>query len=159
MFENIECDWPLFFAYLALFHEFEGERMVANEYTSKLEEIMVRTDDGMRLVPEMYTVPNQNVSAEYQSPGSQSREVVGRCPFLWGQSLYILGKLLQEVSENSEISVSGSLRSIDMGTFCVFFGVCFRPGRRIIILINDKRHVDLIAGTCSWWNQFPVNYC
>ena len=62
---------------------------------------MVRTDDGMRLVPEMYAVSNSNVTAEYQSPGSQSREVVGRCPFLWGQSLYILGKLLQEVSEIS----------------------------------------------------------
>lgn len=99
MFENIECDWPLFYAYLALFHEFEGERHVANDYTQKLEEIMVRMDDGMRLVPEMYAVPNANVAAEYQNPGSQTREVVGRCPFLWGQSLYILGKLLQEVSE------------------------------------------------------------
>ena len=63
---------------------------------------MVRTEDGMRLVPEMYAVPNSSVGAEYQNPGSQKREVVGRCPFLWGQSLYILGKLLQEVSEKKQ---------------------------------------------------------
>lgn len=57
----------------------------------------MRTDDGMYLMPESYAVPADSVNAEYLSPGSQQREVVGRCPFLWGQSLYILGKLLQEV--------------------------------------------------------------
>lgn len=59
----------------------------------------MRTDDGMYLMPESYAVPSDGVPAEYLHPGSQPREVVGRCPFLWGQSLYILGKLLQEVSE------------------------------------------------------------
>lgn len=48
-------------------------------------------------MPESYAVPADCVNAEYSNPGSQPREVVGRCPFLWGQSLYILGKLLQEV--------------------------------------------------------------
>lgn len=48
-------------------------------------------------MPESYAVPADLVNAEYSNPGSQPREVVGRCPFLWGQSLYILGKLLQEV--------------------------------------------------------------
>lgn len=60
---------------------------------------MVRSEDGMYLVPESYAVPADLVAAEYKKPGSQPREVVGRCPFLWGQSLYILGKLLQEVSK------------------------------------------------------------
>lgn len=59
---------------------------------------MIRTDDGMKLVPELYAVPNDKVSGEYREPGSQERVVVGRCPFLWAQSLYILGKLLQEVN-------------------------------------------------------------
>lgn len=59
---------------------------------------MVRTEEGMKLIPELYAVPQDAVSGEYQKPGSQIRTVVGRCPFLWGQSLYILGKLLQEVS-------------------------------------------------------------
>jgi phosphorylase kinase alpha/beta subunit len=59
---------------------------------------MIRTEDGMKLVPELYAVPNDKVAGEYREPGSQERVVVGRCPFLWAQSLYILGKLLQEVS-------------------------------------------------------------
>uniref|UniRef100_A0A1L8E243 Phosphorylase b kinase regulatory subunit n=1 Tax=Nyssomyia neivai TaxID=330878 RepID=A0A1L8E243_9DIPT len=98
MFENIECEWPLFFGYLVLFHAFQGEsdKNLLNTFMERLEDVMIRTDDGMRLVPEMYTVPPECVTEEYRSPGSQKRQAVGRCPFLWGQSLYILGKLLQE---------------------------------------------------------------
>ena len=48
-------------------------------------------------MPELYAVQHDNVAAEYENPGSQIRIPKGRCPFLWAQSLYILGKLLQEV--------------------------------------------------------------
>lgn len=60
---------------------------------------MIRTEDGMKLVPELYAVPKDKVAGEYREPGSQERVILGRCPFLWAQSLYILGKLLQEVSK------------------------------------------------------------
>ncbi|XP_055604026.1 probable phosphorylase b kinase regulatory subunit alpha isoform X3 [Uranotaenia lowii] len=96
MFEKIECEWPLFFCYLILNKEFQNDKESVSEYSRKLDEILVKTEEGMRLVPEMYAVPAEAVGAEYQSPGSQERIYVGRCPFLWGQSLYILGKLLQE---------------------------------------------------------------
>jgi phosphorylase kinase alpha/beta subunit len=62
-------------------------------------QIMIRTEDGMRLVPELYAVPADKVAEEYKNPGSQERIALGRCPFLWAQSLYILGKLLQEVNK------------------------------------------------------------
>lgn len=61
---------------------------------------MLRTDDGVKLVPELYTVPSKLVAAEYSDPGSQERIPLGLCPFLWAQSLYIVGKLLQEVLLN-----------------------------------------------------------
>lgn len=64
-------------------------------------QVMVKGEDGMKLVPELYAVPSNCVNAEYQEPGSQSRQAIGRCPFLWAQSLYILGRLLQDVSQNS----------------------------------------------------------
>lgn len=95
-FENIECEWPLFYTYLILFHLFQGNKLSVTEYAHKLEQILVRSEDGIYLVPESYAVPGDQVEAECQKPGSQPREVVGRCPFLWGQSLLILGKLLQE---------------------------------------------------------------
>ncbi|XP_039499712.1 probable phosphorylase b kinase regulatory subunit alpha isoform X6 [Drosophila santomea] len=96
MFENIECEWPLFYCYLILFHAFQSDKRAVEEYASRLEKIMVRSEDGILLVPESYAVPQDLVGFEYQKPGSQVREVVGRCPFLWGQSLFILGRLLQE---------------------------------------------------------------
>lgn len=52
----------------------------------------------MRLVPELFAVPASKVADEYKNPGSQERVALGHCPFLWAQSLYILGKLLQDVS-------------------------------------------------------------
>ncbi|CAL7948194.1 unnamed protein product [Xylocopa violacea] len=96
MFENIECEWPLFFCYLIVDYCFQGNKEAVAEYTKQLEEIMIKTEDGMRLVPELYSVEATNVSAEYAEPGSQNRIALGRCPFMWAQSLYIVGKLLQE---------------------------------------------------------------
>lgn len=61
---------------------------------------MIRNDEGIRLVPELYSVPAELVPAEYKEPGSQERIPLGLCPFLWAQSLYIVGKLLQEVVRN-----------------------------------------------------------
>lgn len=42
MFENIECEWPLFYSYLILFHLFQGEKdkIYVNEYAHKLEVII-----------------------------------------------------------------------------------------------------------------------
>ncbi|XP_071056411.1 probable phosphorylase b kinase regulatory subunit alpha isoform X1 [Onthophagus taurus] len=96
MFEHIECEWPLFFCYLVIDYIFQGNKEAAVEYTERLEEIMIRTDDGMKLIPELYAVPSEFVDAEYREPGTQDRIPLGHCPFLWGQSLYILGKLLEE---------------------------------------------------------------
>ncbi|XP_046671928.1 LOW QUALITY PROTEIN: probable phosphorylase b kinase regulatory subunit alpha [Homalodisca vitripennis] len=96
MFEKIECEWPLFFCYLKLDYCFQNNKELVAEYDLALEEVMLKADDGTRLVPELYCVPLDRVDAEYQEPGSQQRQAIGRCPFLWAQSLYILGKLLQD---------------------------------------------------------------
>lgn len=37
MFENIECEWPLFYSYLILFHLFQGNKMSVSDYAHKLE--------------------------------------------------------------------------------------------------------------------------
>nr|KAF7439060.1 hypothetical protein H0235_001451 [Vespula pensylvanica] len=75
--------------------ELRNKEAVA-EYSTLLEQITIKADDGMRLVPELYSVASENVAAEYIQPGSQPRIALGRYPFMWAQSLYILGKLLQE---------------------------------------------------------------
>ncbi|XP_030028189.2 probable phosphorylase b kinase regulatory subunit alpha isoform X3 [Manduca sexta] len=96
MFENIECEWPLFFCYLILDYCFQGDKANVSEYMQKLDKIMIRKDDGIKLVPELYAVPADKADLEQSDPGSQERIPLGRCPFIWAQSLYILGNLLQE---------------------------------------------------------------
>lgn len=58
---------------------------------------MITSDDNIKLVPELYALKSEDILAEFENPGSQQRIALGRCPFLWAQSLYMLGKLLQEV--------------------------------------------------------------
>jgi len=41
-------------------------------------------------------VEERDVLLEYSSPGRSERVPGGRCPFMWAQSLYVVGKLLQE---------------------------------------------------------------
>lgn len=96
VFEKIECEWPLFFCYFILDYCFCGDQEALKEYSETLEELLVTTDDGLRLVPEIYSVPPEKVEAEYQDPGSQDRVAVGKLPFMWAQSLYIMGRLLQD---------------------------------------------------------------
>ncbi|XP_066589862.1 probable phosphorylase b kinase regulatory subunit alpha isoform X2 [Prorops nasuta] len=96
MFENIECEWPLFFCYLILDFCFQGNKEAVFEYSKQLEDITIKSEEGIRLVPELYSVKAECANAEHAEPGSQDRIALGRCPFMWAQSLYILGKLLQE---------------------------------------------------------------
>ncbi|CAG0900489.1 unnamed protein product, partial [Darwinula stevensoni] len=96
IFENIENEWPLFLCYLVINCWFQGDTEAVDEYMDMLEKLLIRSEDGVKLVPEMYMVPAQFVDKEYQNPHSQDRVPVGRLPYMWAQSLYILGCLLRD---------------------------------------------------------------
>lgn len=96
VFENIECEWPLFYCNFILNALFNGDIETADKYSEKIESLLVKTEDGLKLIPEMYVVPGHLVEFECENPHSQDRIAIGSCPFMWAQSLYILGKLLQE---------------------------------------------------------------
>ncbi|CAL9694147.1 unnamed protein product [Knipowitschia caucasica] len=96
LFENIECEWPLFWTYLILDGIFIKSPEQVQEYQEALEGILIKQKDGIRLVPELYSVPADKVEEEYENPHSVQRASVGKCPLKWGQSLYILGNLLSE---------------------------------------------------------------
>ncbi|XP_071036313.1 probable phosphorylase b kinase regulatory subunit alpha isoform X1 [Parasteatoda tepidariorum] len=95
VFENIECEWPLFFCYYIIDACFRGDRETVEEYSDALDVILIK-ENGLKLVPELYTVPDDKVDLEYQNPHSQERVAIGQKPFIWAQSLYIVGRLLQE---------------------------------------------------------------
>ncbi|KAK9508861.1 hypothetical protein O3M35_006320 [Rhynocoris fuscipes] len=94
VFENIECEWPLFFCYLLIDCIFQKDKEGIAKYEEALEKILVKGESGLKLVPEMYAVSPENVRAEIAGPNSTERVPVGRCPFLWAQSLYLLSRLL-----------------------------------------------------------------
>ncbi|XP_068443659.1 phosphorylase b kinase regulatory subunit alpha, skeletal muscle isoform isoform X2 [Clinocottus analis] len=96
LFENIECEWPLFWTYLILDGIFINSPEQVQEYQEALEGILIKQKDGIRLVPELYSVPPDKVEEEYVNPHSVERVPLGKCPLKWGQSLYILGNLLSE---------------------------------------------------------------
>jgi len=96
VFENIECEWPLFFCLSMLDFLFQGDKEAVEEYSEALEEIVIKTEDGLKLVPELYAVSAESVAEEYKNPGSQNRVALGRVPFMWAQSLYIVAQLLKE---------------------------------------------------------------
>ncbi|XP_061566548.1 phosphorylase b kinase regulatory subunit alpha, skeletal muscle isoform isoform X2 [Cololabis saira] len=96
LFENIECEWPLFWTYLILDGIFSNTLEQVQEYEEALEGILIKQQDGIRLVPELYSVPLDKVDEECNNPHSVERVPMGKLPLKWGQSLYILGKLLAE---------------------------------------------------------------
>uniref|UniRef100_W5KVM5 Phosphorylase b kinase regulatory subunit n=1 Tax=Astyanax mexicanus TaxID=7994 RepID=W5KVM5_ASTMX len=96
LFENIECEWPLFWTYLILDGIFINSPEQVQEYREALDGIMIKQKDGIRLLPELYSVPPDRVDEEYVNPHSVERIPMGKCPLKWGQSLYILGSLLAE---------------------------------------------------------------
>lgn len=92
-FENIESEWPLFFAYLYLDAFMRRDTRAIADYRAKLERVLVERD-GQRLLPELYYVPLQNIEAERANPRSQPREPNANVPLVWAQSLYLLGRML-----------------------------------------------------------------
>ncbi|XP_076835748.1 phosphorylase b kinase regulatory subunit alpha, skeletal muscle isoform [Brachyhypopomus gauderio] len=96
LFENIECEWPLFWTYLILDGIFINSREQVQEYRDALDAILIKGKDGLRRVPQLYAVPPDKVDEEYVNPHTVERVPMGMCPLKWGQSLYILGNLLAE---------------------------------------------------------------
>ena len=94
-FEHIECEWPLFFTYLLLDAIFRGDRAAAKDYRTRLDQLVVK-DGGFGLLPELYYVPEQCIEAERNHPSSQARLPNENVPLVWAQSLYLLGRMLQD---------------------------------------------------------------
>ncbi|OQR77192.1 putative phosphorylase b kinase regulatory subunit alpha-like, partial [Tropilaelaps mercedesae] len=96
MFEDIECEWPLFFCYLVINAFFINDRVTADSYLKQLNAILVKDENGLTLIPEMYAVAEKNIDDEKRSPHTQPRHAVGTAPFIWAQSLYVIAGLLME---------------------------------------------------------------
>jgi Phosphorylase kinase alpha/beta. len=84
-FEHIECEWPLFFTYLYLDALFRGDAAQAEDYRQKLDALRVEKD-GLKLLPELYYVPEEAIALERENPGSQTRLPNENLPLVWAQA-------------------------------------------------------------------------
>uniref|UniRef100_A0A8B9ZK88 Phosphorylase b kinase regulatory subunit n=1 Tax=Anas platyrhynchos TaxID=8839 RepID=A0A8B9ZK88_ANAPL len=96
LFENIECEWPVFWTYFLIDGVFNEDKIQVEEYREALEGILIREKNGIVLMPELYAVPPEKVDEEYENPHSVDRVPMGKLPHLWGQSMYVLSCLLAE---------------------------------------------------------------
>ncbi|VUZ47039.1 unnamed protein product, partial [Hymenolepis diminuta] len=120
MFDGIECQWPLFFTYLVIGACFDDNFDLAKKYMDQLEQIVLRRkiprercDDPMNqitckkpasdsddflypIMPELYSLPADKIDAEIKAHNSQVRIPIGSAPHLWGQSMYILSRLIMD---------------------------------------------------------------
>ncbi|XP_077538850.1 putative phosphorylase b kinase regulatory subunit alpha [Haemaphysalis longicornis] len=139
-FENIECEWPLFFCYMIIDACFRGDRFTMDEYADMLDRIVIKTDEGLRLVPEMYAVQGDRAGKESEMPHTQPRLPIGQIPFVWAQSLYIVGRLLQD-----DIITPGELDPLNRR-----LGMLKRPDVvvQVVILAENSWLRDKLSSLC-----------
>ena len=94
-FENIESEWPLFYAYLYLDAIFTDNKPQITHYRDRLDKVLVE-QNGFKLLPELYYVPKESIDAERANPQSQDRLPNENIPLVWAQSLYLLGSMLED---------------------------------------------------------------
>uniref|UniRef100_A0A8C3T889 Phosphorylase b kinase regulatory subunit n=1 Tax=Chelydra serpentina TaxID=8475 RepID=A0A8C3T889_CHESE len=86
LFENIECEWPLFWTYFIIDGIFSGNVEQVG-WGGHCALFLVRAKTGQKL---------EVVDEEYVNPHTVDRVPMGKLPHMWGQSLYILGCLMAE---------------------------------------------------------------
>ena len=92
-FEHIESEWPLFFTYFLLDSLMREKADEIKYWKEKLEPLFIE-EDGVKLLPELYYVPEELIEAEKQHPGSQIRVPNENLPLVWAQSLYMLSDMI-----------------------------------------------------------------
>ena len=126
-FENVESEWPLFFTYLYLDALLRHDEPAILKYEEGLKNVLVQ-QEGELLLPELYFVPREHVTAERANPGSQRRIPNENVPLVWAQSLYLLARMIREsVLSPGQIDPLGRRRHKRAG----------RPVVQILLLAED----------------------
>ncbi|CAK9796068.1 Probable phosphorylase b kinase regulatory subunit beta [Anthophora quadrimaculata] len=72
-FDNIECEWPLFYIFMIIDGVFKTLPEQVEEYQNLLKERVYKDINGDPVVPMYYYVPEENFEAERNDPGSTYR--------------------------------------------------------------------------------------
>nr|XP_023013016.1 probable phosphorylase b kinase regulatory subunit beta isoform X1 [Leptinotarsa decemlineata] len=96
-FENIECEWPLFYIFMIIDGVFKALPDQIQEYQDLLKERIMVDHHGDPVIPMYYYVPKENIEKEQCEPNTTKKKpnTEGGL-FLWNQSMFILAQLLTE---------------------------------------------------------------
>lgn len=61
IFENIECEWPVFYIFLMLDGIFSNNKEQISEYHDAIDDLMIYLPDASKVIPELYYVPEEKV--------------------------------------------------------------------------------------------------
>ncbi|MCP9266171.1 Phosphorylase b kinase regulatory subunit beta [Dirofilaria immitis] len=99
-FQNIECQFPVFFAYIAITAHLRGERKLSNSYWQKTKDMLVSNEKTSYLVmPECYIIDEEHMYDERMEPNSQDFYPASPCEFghhLWSNAVYLIALLLKD---------------------------------------------------------------
>ncbi|VDN59284.1 unnamed protein product [Dracunculus medinensis] len=99
-FQDIECQFPFFFAFLCITALLRGDEETSKEYFAKLEKLLVSDEEGSYLiVPECYVLEEDCINAERANPNSQeffpvNADLTGH--HLWSNAIYIIAVLIKD---------------------------------------------------------------
>ncbi|XP_076755298.1 putative phosphorylase b kinase regulatory subunit beta isoform X2 [Xylocopa sonorina] len=106
-FDNIECEWPLFYIFMIIDGVFKTLPEQVEEYQNLLKTRIYKDLNGDPTIPMYYYVPEESLEIERNDPGSTfripSNEGRGQKNstdtepgpiFLWNQAMFIIAQLL-----------------------------------------------------------------
>uniref|UniRef100_A0AAR5P2Q4 Phosphorylase b kinase regulatory subunit n=1 Tax=Dendroctonus ponderosae TaxID=77166 RepID=A0AAR5P2Q4_DENPD len=94
-FENIECEWPLFYIFMIIDGVFKNLPDQISEYQDLLKKRIFLDHNEDPVIPMYYYVTEELLEKERMEPGSTQRKMVvdhGLC--LWNQAMFVLAQLL-----------------------------------------------------------------
>uniref|UniRef100_A0A915PP76 Phosphorylase b kinase regulatory subunit n=1 Tax=Setaria digitata TaxID=48799 RepID=A0A915PP76_9BILA len=99
-FQDIECQFPVFFAYIAITAHLRGEHKLSHSYWEKTKDVLVPCEKISYLVmPECYIIDEEHMNAEKENPNSQDFYPASPCEFghhLWSNAVYLIALLLKD---------------------------------------------------------------
>jgi len=165
LFQNIECEWPIFFVYRILDGILTKNEEQIQKYLKKLLPLMVSLEDGYMLLPRFYYVSKEHVDDERKNPGSVKKlcscGLFDESPvFLWGQALWTISQLLlDDLIGSSELDPIRRYlplperHKVSM-RYSTFSGVISDTIIQVS-LITENTHLQSILSTYGFATQTP----
>ncbi|CAG9539143.1 unnamed protein product [Cercopithifilaria johnstoni] len=99
-FQDIECQFPVFFAYIAITAHLRGDQKLSRSYWQKTNDMLVSSEKTSYLIlPECYIIDKEDMDAERMKPNSQDFYPASSSEFghhLWSNAVYLIALLLKD---------------------------------------------------------------